>query len=129
MQSFKFFICLICLLVAIKVYAQDVDSGQRLYQSQCAGCHSRDLTGGYGPNLIDDTWLHGSTRGGIRDVINQGVPGTGMPSFKHTLNEEQINHIIDYLIHMRTNSTTSHIPSLQSPVETLDYAVKVEELN
>ena len=107
--------------MAINAHAQDVDSGQRLYQSQCAGCHSHDLTGGYGPNLIDDTWLHGSTRGEIRKVINQGVPGTGMPSFKHSLNEEQVNHIIDYLIHMRTNSSTSHIPSLQSPI---DYAIK-----
>ncbi len=113
--------------MASNAHAQDVDNGQRLYQSQCAGCHSRDLTGGYGPNLIDDTWLHGSTRGGIREVITQGVPGTGMPSFKHTLNEEQVNHIIDYLIHMRTSSSTSHIPSLQSPIETLDYAIKVEE--
>ena len=37
-----------------------VEAGRVTFQSTCASCHNAALTGGIGPNLVDEIWVHGA---------------------------------------------------------------------
>ncbi|MCB1173648.1 MAG: cytochrome c [Leptospiraceae bacterium] len=36
----------------------NIAAGEKHYQTYCAACHAANLTGGIGPNLVDNEWLH-----------------------------------------------------------------------
>lgn len=70
-------------------------TGREIYLEVCARCHGPDLEGGVGPALgpgsnasnQDDEYLHST----IRD-------GRGrMPSFRQTLDSDQIDRVVEYL--------------------------------
>jgi cytochrome c oxidase cbb3-type subunit 3 len=66
-----------------------VESGQSLFQRECAFCHGRDAEGGEtGPDLTRSK-LVGEDAGGsaIAPVVRSGRTGLGMPSFNFS-NEE-----------------------------------------
>src|SRR5579883_3331508 len=44
-----------------------VSAGEKTFSTTCASCHGEKLTGGIGPNLVDQTWLHG---GRPTEVLN-----------------------------------------------------------
>jgi putative heme-binding domain-containing protein len=64
----------------------DLATGQRIFDGQCAWCHGNGGDGGAGPNLHGKL-LHATTTGSIVDIINKGIPGTDMPSFRLTERE------------------------------------------
>jgi putative heme-binding domain-containing protein len=64
----------------------DLAAGQRIFDAQCAWCHGNGGDGGAGPNLHGKL-LHATTAGSIVDIINKGIPGTDMPSFRLTERE------------------------------------------
>jgi cytochrome c oxidase cbb3-type subunit 3 len=66
--------------------ATDSAAGQRIFDAQCAWCHGNGGDGGAGPNLHGKL-LHASTVSSIVDIINKGIPGTDMPSFRLTERE------------------------------------------
>jgi glucose/arabinose dehydrogenase len=79
-------------------------SAHKLYQANCAQCHGKDLEGAAGPNLADDTWLHGQpTRANLMRVISQGVADKGMPGWANKLSPAQIGQLAEYL--MPANAT------------------------
>ena len=66
------------LPVATVLFAQDVDTGRKSFESRCARCHGADGTGGeMGPSIIfrlpsrDDQQLG--------EFIHEGLPARGMP--------------------------------------------------
>ena len=64
----------------------DLTAGQRTFDAQCAWCHGNGGDGGAGPNLHGKL-LHATTLTSIVDIINKGIPGTDMPSFRLTERE------------------------------------------
>src|SRR5688500_11745355 len=64
----------------------DVAAGRQIFDSQCAWCHGNEGDGGAGPNLRG-TLRHATTHASIVDIINRGIPGTDMPSFRLTERE------------------------------------------
>ena len=64
----------------------DVASGRRTFDAQCAWCHGNGGDGGAGPNLHGKL-LHATSLASILDIINKGIPGTDMPSFRLTERE------------------------------------------
>jgi aldose sugar dehydrogenase len=68
-----------------------------LYTENCAGCHGTDLTGGRGPSLFDETWLHGSDDESISKNIHEGFPASGMVAFKDVLSDTQIWQLVGYI--------------------------------
>jgi len=56
----------------------------------CANCHGPNGSGGSAPSLLDDTWAHGGSDAEIAASIKNGWPGTPMPAFGATLNEQDI---------------------------------------
>lgn len=65
----------------------------------CAECHGEDGSGYKpfgGPNLTDDTWLYGSTREQILDVIANGRTGS-CPAWNDTLSAATIKALSVYI--------------------------------
>jgi putative heme-binding domain-containing protein len=64
----------------------DTAAGRRIIDAQCAWCHGNEGEGGAGPNLHGKL-LHATSVSSIVDIINKGIPGTDMPSFRLTERE------------------------------------------
>ena len=66
--------------------ASDPAAGRRIFDSQCAWCHGNEGDGGMGPNL-HGRLRHATTLTSIVEIINRGIAGTDMPSFRLTERE------------------------------------------
>jgi cytochrome c oxidase cbb3-type subunit III len=58
----------------------DHERGQRMFAMHCARCHGMQGFGGTGPNLARPQLTHASDLAGIIAIIENGIPGTAMPS-------------------------------------------------
>lgn len=84
---------------------ESIAAGQASYDQYCASCHGRTGEGGVGndlipdsPNLIDETWTHGSTDGNIFDAIKNGVaPNFDMIPWSNRLSDDEIWNVVNYL--------------------------------
>jgi len=85
---------LACLAMA-PVVAQE--KSEDIYKNYCAGCHGENLSGGDGPSLIDDTWLHGGTPADIALVIKSGSADDAMPAFGATLTDKDVRGLVIYM--------------------------------
>lgn len=64
------------------------------YMTLCASCHGADMTGGAGPSLVDDEWVHGSSPENIAAAIATGTPDNGMPGFDAALTPEEVRMMV-----------------------------------
>ncbi len=71
--------------------------GADVYKTNCVSCHKADLSGGIGPNLKDDTWIHGGTLEDITRTITEGVPDKGMLTWGPILGPEKISQVAAYV--------------------------------
>ena len=73
--------------------------GRELYAGSCSGCHGGERGGGGGraPNLFDEQKLSSFSDEAITRIVENGIPNTGMPSFKGALEPEKIQQIIAFL--------------------------------
>ena len=86
--------------------ATSIAAGKKLYASNCASCHG-DTGQGDGragkqlnpqpANLVDATWIHGSTDVEIFLVIRDGVKDTGMKAFGSRMTTHQMWDVVNYL--------------------------------
>ena len=67
-----------------------------------AYCHGNDGAGGGGPKLRGREF----SAEALTRVINEGVPGTGMPAFKTNLKKEQVAQVVAFLL-----SVNKELPS------------------
>lgn len=106
MQS-QLFLILAGLLIACapaslsaQTYAPaDVQYGARLYAQQCTVCHGATGDVVAGVDLRANRFKRSSTDNDLRNVISNGVQGTGMPPFK--FDPPELTGIIAYLRNMR----------------------------
>ena len=87
--------------------ASDLVAGDALYRGagRCAGCHGSAGEGvaRLGPSLVDDSWLHGSSRAAIRRVVAEGAaPPLGgyavaMPAYGAQLGLDQLTQLATYV--------------------------------
>ena len=52
----------------------DLDSGRKIFESQCALCHGQTGTGGRGPSLTRPQLAHAPDDDALRTVISDGIP-------------------------------------------------------
>src|SRR5690606_5601912 len=58
----------------------------KLFVQRCAQCHKEQGQGLIGPNLTDDSWIHGKpTLLNIYEIIAEGIQTKGMPPWKRQL--------------------------------------------
>lgn len=73
--------------------------GQGSFMKGCFACHGMDAKGNKfmgAPNLTDDIWVYGGSRGVIEESIKYGRTGV-MPAWKDVLGEEKVHVITAYV--------------------------------
>ncbi len=83
-----------------------ISHGSDLYQTYCIGCHGPNQDGA-GPNAVslnpsprnlrNVNFMQAMSLQRINTSIHKGVPGTAMPRWENTLNDNQIDDIICYV--------------------------------
>jgi cytochrome c oxidase cbb3-type subunit 3 len=84
-------------LAAIAADPSAVASGKQVFTTYCAACHRADGGGQIGPNLTDDSWIHGGTLVEIRTTIHDGVLAKGMPEWGKVLKPDQVDAATAYV--------------------------------
>jgi len=88
-----------------------VTAGKQTFNSLCATCHTVNLTGAVGPNLVDQAWLHGGTPKEIFKTVNGGVPAKGMPTWGPVLGTKKTAEVVAYVL-------SYHVPGEPIEVQT-----------
>lgn len=84
--------------------------GKRTFASTCGGCHGLDGKGGErAPNIADRPNVQRLTDAQISHIIENGVPGTGMPAFR-TLTAPQVKSIVAYLRTLQGAGQATRLP-------------------
>lgn len=78
--------------------AKVVAAGKATFEATCASCHLATLTGAIGPNLIDQSWVHGGKPLEVVKVITEGVLAKGMPSWAPILGQQKITEVAAYIM-------------------------------
>ena len=76
-----------------------IEKGKIVFQNNCTPCHGS--TGGgnqVGPNLTDDTWLHGGQPDSVYHTINNGVVSKGMPAWGKTMPAEDVTAVASFVL-------------------------------
>ena len=68
--------------------------GAKAFNEHCAGCHGTRGTGGEGPALSDEYWIHGRADADVAKAIRDGFPPT-MDAFN--LPDPQITDLVAYI--------------------------------
>ena len=85
----------VALLAAVAARAEEP---AKIYVAKCQACHGVDGQSPF-PELMlnDDKWIHGNTIANITSVIENGVPGKAMISFKPQLTKPEIDALAKYV--------------------------------
>jgi|ERR1022692_2702675 putative heme-binding domain-containing protein len=71
--------------------------GKQTFTSTCASCHGLDGRGGErAPNIADRANVQRLSDAQISHIIENGIPGTGMPAF-HSLEISDVKAVVTYL--------------------------------
>lgn len=82
-----------------------LQSGQRLFKSNCSVCHGTNAKGALGfPNLTDEDWLYGGSPEAIKHTLTYGRKGI-MPAWAASLGEQGTLDMVQYV---RSLSGLSH---------------------
>jgi cytochrome c oxidase cbb3-type subunit III len=83
-----------------------VDAGRDTFNTTCASCHQTNLkgvdAGGIGPNLVDDTWIHGGLPTDIFKVVDKGVLEKGMPAWGPVIGAKKTSEVVAYILSHHT---------------------------
>ena len=93
-----------------------VDSGRQTFNSLCATCHTVNLTGGVGPNLVDHGWLHGGTPKEVFQTVNAGVLTKGMPAWGPVLGTKKTAEVVAYVLSHHTAGEPIEVQTSFTPV-------------
>jgi cytochrome c oxidase cbb3-type subunit 3 len=75
--------------------------GKEIFKANCAVCHGQNAGGLIGPNMCDDSWIHGPKFSDSLHIIREGVPAKGMITWKAILKPEDIQAVGSYLYTLR----------------------------
>jgi cytochrome c oxidase cbb3-type subunit 3 len=85
-------------------------NGDKIFAGSCAECHGLDGRGGErAPNIAENPSVQRLSDDQIFGVIENGIPGTGMPAF-HTLESSDIKSVIAYLRSLQGTKKTAELP-------------------
>jgi len=79
-----------------------VDAGRATFLTTCATCHNAKLTGGIGPNLLDQQWIHGGKPTAVYQTVTNGVPAKGMPTWGPVLGVKKITEVVAFVMSHHT---------------------------
>ena len=76
--------------------AQSRETGEVLYEENCAECHGADRLGQTGPALLPQNLKRLRKKKALK-VIATGLVATQMPAFEERLSQQQISMLADYI--------------------------------
>ena len=77
----------------------DLAAGQEIFKANCVVCHGADAKGQHAfgaPNLIDRTWLYGSSFAQVQQTLRYGRNGQ-MPAQKDLLGNDKVHLLAAYV--------------------------------
>ncbi|MFZ0867543.1 MAG: c-type cytochrome [Candidatus Sulfotelmatobacter sp.] len=84
--------------------------GQQTFASTCANCHGLDGRGSErAPNIAENPKVQRFSDSQIAHIIENGVPGTGMPAF-HSLEPSDVKAVVTYLRTLQGTKQTVKLP-------------------
>jgi len=84
--------------------------GQRIFTGNCAACHGLDGQGGErGPDIVNRRDMQRRTDQALFRIVHDGVPGTGMPSFR-ALGTPAIHAVIQHLRELQNHGKSEPPP-------------------
>jgi cytochrome c oxidase cbb3-type subunit 3 len=105
----------LCASAARSQTETDLADGKATFRGNCAFCHGLVGGGGRGPILNTGRFLHGSTDDDIKGVIQNGVPGTNMPSFD--FEKDELAHLVAYIRSLSGSAAVHAAPVPGDPVK------------
>ena len=88
----------------------DAADGQRIFATTCAACHGLDARGSeHAPDIAGKRDAQQLTGEELLHIIQNGIPGTGMPAFR-ALNTAQVHSVIRYLRTLQGQGTATQLP-------------------
>lgn len=85
-----------------------VEAGKATYLNNCVACHLVSLRGkgespaAIGPDLTDQTWIHGGKPTEVHDLIMKGVITKGMPTWGPVLGAKKITEVTAFILSHHT---------------------------
>lgn len=76
---------------------QAIEQGKTLFATRCLACHGDRAQGLIGPNLTDESWIHGGSLEEIFMVVTKGVPTKGMIPWEGQLTEAERMSVVAYI--------------------------------
>jgi len=89
---------------------QAIAKGKEVFALKCAACHGQNGEGLVGPNLTDDSWIHGGSAIKIKESVENGVPAKGMLAWKGLLPDNEIHAVLSYLWQIRNTNLPGKAP-------------------
>jgi cytochrome c oxidase cbb3-type subunit 3 len=81
-----------------------VKQGREVFASTCVACHGPNGGGIIGPNLTDDTWIHGGAPEKIYATVKDGFLPKGMPAWGPQLGEERVRAVTAYVLTLKNTN-------------------------
>ncbi len=76
---------------------EHIANGKQIFMQNCISCHGPEAKGLVGPNLTDNTWIHGGKPEEIAKTITQGVAAKGMPTWGPVLGPEKVGDVSTFI--------------------------------
>jgi cytochrome c oxidase cbb3-type subunit III len=87
--------------VKLSTDAGELAAGKAIYLQNCVACHGTLGEGSIGPNLTDDSWIHGGTVNAIFKTLKYGVPEKGMIAWEKILSPKQTSDLSNYILSLQ----------------------------
>lgn len=97
-------------LLAIAKDPAALNAGKLAFTTNCVACHGAKAEGNIGPNLTDQTWLHGGNPSKIFATIRDGVPAKGMPTWGAILGNVGVRDVAAYVVTLRGSNVPGKAP-------------------
>ena len=86
-------------------------AGKAIFAKTCVPCHLAEGQGIVGPNLTDESWIHGGSIKDIFKTIKYGFPDKGMQSWQTTYSPVEMQQLSSYIRSLRgTNPPNPKAP-------------------
>lgn len=79
-------------------------AGKQTFDSLCVACHLPSMRGkgenptAVGPDLTDQSWIHGGTPKEIFNTVNVGILPKGMPAWGPVLGQKKTAEVVAYVL-------------------------------
>ena len=119
---------LVAVMMSFGSHGQELDSqrqevanptGRQVFSANCSSCHGLDGRGGErAPDIATKTNTHHLSDASLFRIIDEGIPGTGMPAF-HSLGKTRIDATVRYLRELQGKGANTALPGDPAKGETL----------